>query len=382
LRRPSFAGALSLLLGIGLVFCGCAERDAGAPVWSPGVPIEKRHIKIGVIYRTDPLTSANRCDYAHYAGILEMQRALDLGEEQLIHKGNVPGMDLAALDYAVRECVAQGANIIVATSFGYMDAIADLAEEFPHVVFVHVSGDRRNDTNCASYFGRAYQARYLSGIVAGLKTRTNKIGYVAAMSRENSEVTRGLNAFALGIESVNPLARVYVTLTTGWYDPDGETRAARRLIAGGCDVIGQHSDTANPQIEAGKSGVWGVGYHDDMEDEAPRAVLTSVRWNWDVYYLKLVRSVMDGSFTTEPYFGGMGEGIVDLAPLNERTVAPGTADIIARAQDQILKGGFDVFYGEMRTNDGRIVGERGRYLSTEEILEGSDWYYHTIESVD
>ncbi|GHV91760.1 BMP family ABC transporter substrate-binding protein [Spirochaetia bacterium] len=370
----------SVLMWSCLALLGC-EKRSDAEFWKAGVPMNKKAVKIGVIYRTDPLVSINMYDHAHYAGILKMQQALGLQDDQVIHKTDVSDVDPVAVEYGMRECIARGANIIIATSDGYMETCGKLAAEFPNVIFATTAGAEHNETNLTNYFGRVYQARYLSGIVAGLKTATNKIGYVAAMGKENNEVTCGLNAFALGVESVNPLAGVYVVVTSDWYDPDGETRAARALIEDGCDVIAQHCDTGNPQIEAGKAGVWGIGYNEDMENLAPAAVLTSVLWRWEVYYTDLVQSVMDGAFTTEPYLGNMTGGIVSLARINESIAAPGTTDIMTRARDQIFNDGFDIFYGEMLTNDGQLIGGPGRYLSTDEI-RGSHWYYHTIKSVN
>jgi basic membrane protein A len=256
-----------------------------------------------------------------------------------------------------------------------MDTCEKLAEEFPSVVFAHATGYKRNNTNFTNYFGRVYQARYLSGIAAGLKTQTNKIGYVAAQGKENSEVTGGINAFALGVESVNPSALVHISVTHSWFDPMGESDAARRLLALGCDVITQHCDTPNPQLEAEKAGKWSVGYNSDMSREAPDAVITSVVWNWGKYYAYLVRSVIDGSFTTAPYFGGLREGIVDITPLSGFAV-PGTAALIAAERERMEKGVFNVFDGLMETNNGRTIG--GATLPDDVITGGIDWYYRTV----
>ena len=124
-----------------------------------------------------------------------------------------------------------------------MDTCEQLAAEYPDVIFSHATGYKSNGTNFNNYFGRIYQARYLAGIAAGMKTTTNKLGYVSAMGQENSECTGGINAFAMGAYSVNPDCEVYVKVTNSWYDPEGETQAAQALIDAGCDVIAQHCDT-------------------------------------------------------------------------------------------------------------------------------------------
>jgi basic membrane protein A len=259
-----------------------------------------------------------------------------------------------------------------------MDVCEKMAVEHPNVIFAHASGYKYNENNFTNYFGRIYQARYLAGIVAGLKTETDKVGFVAAQDISNSEVTGGLNAFALGVESVNPEARIYVYVTNSWFDPFGERRAAQKLIAEGCDIIAQHCDTSEPQAAAGQAGVWGIGYNVDMSGYAPDAVLTSVIWNWSAYYTFLVGSVIDGSFTTEPFFGGLADGMVGIAPLNLALAAPGTQEAVDGAKARIFDGSFHVFDGVMETNDGRKVGTEGGTLSDSEITSGINWYYRNI----
>ena len=286
--------------------------------------------------------------------------------------------DPTMTEQAMRECIEEGCQIIFATSFNYMDTCEALAEEYPEVIFSHGTGYKSNDTNFNNYFGRIYQARYLSGIVAGMKTESNKIGYVAAMGSENSEVTGGADAFAIGVAEVNPDAEVYVKVTNSWLSPTEETNAAKALIAEGCDVIGQHCDTPNPQTEAESAGVWGVGYNSDMEKDAPKATLTSVVWNWGVYYTQAVQQVIDGTWTAENYFGGMDDGLVDITPLNEDLVAPGTQEKVDEARKKIVEDGFNVFDGVLETNDGKTIGEDGKTLDDATITGGINWYYKNI----
>jgi basic membrane protein A len=259
-----------------------------------------------------------------------------------------------------------------------MDVCEKLSGEFPQVIFANATGYKYNATNFTNYSGRLYQARYLSGIAAGLKTKTNKIAYVAAMGKDNSEVSGGINAFALGVERVNPDARIFVKVTYSWFDPMGEAEAAKALIVLGCDVIAQHCNTAYPQLAAQDAGVWGIGFNGDMSSYAPRAVLTSVVIRWGVYYSRLVQSVIDGSFTTAPYFGGIVEGMVDITELTPELASPEMNGAIAQARRIMTGGSFNVFDGEMKTNDNRIIGEKGSTLADSEIIGNINWYYHTV----
>ena len=358
---------------LGLIFSSC-QRE-----WRPGMPLAKENVRVGVIHITDPFSESSGYAYAHQLGINEMQINLGLENGQILYRTHVDYSNPQIVEGAMRELIARGANIIIATSWGFMDSCERLADEFPAVVFAHASGYRNNDSNFTNYFGRVYQARYLSGIIAGLKTQSNRIGYVAAWGKENSEVTGGINAFALGVERVNPQARVYVRVTHSWFDPMGEAMAARDLIAAGCDVISQHVDTDNPQIEAERAGVWGIGYNTDMSIDAPNAVLTSVLWHWGAYYTFLVQSVIDGSFSTAPWYGSLADGIIDLTPLSRIVqLEPGTIGIYEEERRRIESGIFDVFEGILETNDGRLLGREGDRLSDREVQFEIDWYYRTV----
>ncbi|HBV67379.1 MAG TPA: BMP family ABC transporter substrate-binding protein [Clostridiales bacterium] len=339
--------------------------------------IAKENIKVAVIHIGNPADGSGYT-YAHDQGIVGMQKALNLSDSQIIRKNNVNDTDPTATETAILEAIEEGANIVFGTSWGYMDTLEALAEEYPEVIFSHGSGYKSNGSNFNNYFGRIYQARYLSGIAAGLKTEKNLIGYVAAMGQENSEVTGGINAFAMGVHSVNPDAKVYVKVTNSWYSPEEETNAAKALLAEGCDVIAQHCDTPNPQLEAEKAGAFGIGYNSDMSKDAPKATITSAVWNWTAYYTWAVENAINGTWTGENYFGGMKDGLIAISPLNESIAAEGTKEAIAKAEKEILDGSFNVFDGVIETNDGKTVGEEGKTLDDGTITGGINWYFKTV----
>ncbi len=355
-----------------------AAEDTDADTAAAGVmpAIAKEDIKVGVIHITDPAEGSGYT-YTHDLGIQGMQKNLGLDDSQIVRKNNVSDTDATAIENAIRECIEEGCNVIFATSWGFMDTCEALAEEFPDVIISHGTGYKSNGVNFNNYFGRIYQARYLAGIAAGLKTESNKLGYVAAMGQDNSEVTGGINAFAMGAYSVNPDCEVYVKVTNSWFDPEGETQAAQALVDLGCDVIAQHCDTPNPQTVAEQNGVWGVGYNSDMSKDAPGAVLTSVMWDWSVYYTYAVQSVIDGTWTGDNYFGGMSEGLVNIADLSD-LCAEGTQEAVDAARKQIVEEGFNVFDGVIETNDGSTVGEEGSTLSDADITGNMNWYFKNV----
>lgn len=363
---------LALLLTAVLVFAfaACSGGDGGK---DDGKAAD---VKIGVIHIGDPSIGSGY-SYAHDKGIQAAQTELGLKEEQIIRKNNIADTDQAATEKAILECIEEGANVIFGTSWGYMDTMEKLADQHPEVKFLHCSGYRNNGSNFANYFGRIYEARYLAGIAAGMRTQTNKIGYVAAMDIKNPEVTGGIDAFALGVKSVNPDAVVYVKVTNTWFDLDKEKAAAVALLDEGCDVIAQHQDTSAPQIAAQDVGKWGVGYNSDMYKEAPKAVLTSVIWNWDVYYTQAIKSIIDGTWAPDNYFGTMKDGLVDVTEVSENCVE-GTKEKIEEAKKRIVEEDYRVFSGELKDNQGNVVCEAGQFLDDKYIAQEINWYLDNV----
>ena len=334
--------------------------------------IAKEDIKVGVLYISDPAEGSGY-SYTHDLGIQGMQE--NLGRKI------VDDSDAQATEASIRECIDEGCNVIFSTSWGYMETTAAMAEEYPDIYFSHGTGYKSNGKNFINYFGRIYQARYLSGIVAGMNTKSNLIGYVAAQDSSNSEVTGGIDAFAIGVASVNPDAKINVIITNSWYDPEKEEAASRQLLDMGCDVMAQHCDTAYPQTLAQERGVYGIGYNSDMSKETPDSCLTSVIWNWSAYYTSAVKSIIDGSWDGSNYYGGMAEGLVGITNLAS-FAAEGTQEKVDEATAAILSGQSNVFDGVMTTNTGETIGQEGSTLDDATITGGINWYYHNVVIVE
>lgn len=373
------AGAMGLSLMAGCGSGGGQEsdknQDNNSSTTAEGLfpAVSKEDLKVGVIHITNPAEGAGYT-YTHDLGIQGMQKNLGLEDSQIIRKNNVDDADATAIRTALEECVEEGCQVVFATSWGYMDYVEEMAEEYPEVMFAHGTGYKSNGKNFIHYFGKINQARYLSGIAAGMKTKSNKIGYVAAQNSENGEVTSGVNAFAMGVESVNPDAKVYVKVTGSWFDPEGEGQAAKSLIDLGCDVVTQHCDTANPATEAEKAGVFAVGYNSDMAEKAPGATLTSVMWDWSVFYTKAVEDVINGTWSGKDYFGSMQDGLVTLAPLSD-LCAEGTAEKVQEVQDKIMNGTWDIFDGTTEYED----NEGQKHTLKAEEYGTCNWYYKNVE---
>ena len=317
---------------------------------------ENADLTVGAIYINSKNDTAGYT-FAHHNGIVNGMKKLGLNpDKQLVIVDEVPEDKQQVLS-AVDTLIGQGADIIFGISFGYIDAMEEAAKNYPDVIFSHGTGFKSNSTNFNNYFGRAYQARYLAGIAAGLKsleTKNTNVGYVAAYTTDYAETASGINGFALGVQAVNPNATVYVKNLGAWADEVNEKAYAEELInTFKCGVISQHCDSAQPQIAAANAGVFGCGYNSDMTKDAPKAHLTAAIWNWDVYYATAMRAAIDcagdaSKFVEKmggpAYYGGLKEGFVDVSPLSENCAA-NTEKAIKTVKDMMVKGEWDVFSG-------------------------------------
>ena len=367
--KKIIAMLLVLAMAFSLVACGGAEAPAATDAPAADAPAADApaadapaaeapaaaDFKVGAIYINSKNDTAGYT-FAHHNGITTAMKELGLDTAtQLVIVDEVPE-DKEQVLAAVDTLVGEGANIIFGISFGYIDAMEEAAAEYTDVIFSHATGYKSNETNFNNYFGRAYQARYLAGIAAGMKSLemgNNNVGYVAAYGTEYAETASGINGFALGVQAVNPNATVYVKNLGAWADEVNESAFANELINSfGCGVISQHCDSAQPQIAAENAGVFGCGYNSDMTPDAPKAHLTAAIWNWNVYYRTAMEAAMNcgtadnfvATMGTPAYYGGLAEGFVDVSPLSENCAA-GTAEAIEAVKALIISGEWDVFSG-------------------------------------
>ena len=347
-----------LILSVLIAFAACGKKEKAT--------VDGKELIMGFVY-VGPIGDGG-WTYAHDQGRLFLEKETGI---KTIYKETVP--EGAEIKDVIRSMIDQGATIIAATSFGYMDYVVEISKEYPNIKFLHCSGYKRTE-NLSTYFGRIEQPRYLSGIVAGMKTKTNKIGYVAAF--EIPEVVRGINAFTLGIKSVNPKAEVHVRWTHTWYDPAKEKEAAKALLDENCDVIAQHQDTTGPQQAAEERGVFSIGYNSDMAKMAPKAYMTAPIWNWGPYYVNEVKKVLAGTWKSEDYWEGMNADIVRLAPLTSN--APDGAQAkVDEIKKKMIAGSFNVFTGPIKDQNGTIRVPAGSVMSDKDQLS-CDWFVQGV----
>ena len=357
---------MAMVMVLSLAACGAKEEAPAETNAAEAPAAEAAEFKVGAIYINSKNDTAGYT-FAHHNGITTAMKELGLDPAtQLVIVDEVPEDKEQVLN-AVDTLVGEGANIIFGISFGYIDAMEEAAKEYTDVIFSHGTGYKSNETNFNNYFGRAYQARYLAGIAAGMKSLelgNNNIGYVAAYGTEYAETASGINGFALGVLAVNPEATIFVKKLGAWADEVNEAAFAEELIKSyGCGVISQHCDSAQPQIMAENNGVFGCGYNSDMTPDAPKAHLTAAIWNWNVYYRTAMEAAMScgtadnfvATMGTPAYYGGLAEGFVDVSPLSENC-AEGTQAVIDEVKALIISGEWDVFSGtKLEIVDGVIT---------------------------
>ncbi len=306
---------------------------------------------------------------SHYEGM--MKTSEELGVRLVCREG----VEMSGLVQVVDELVKEKCEVIICNSFGYGEYLPEAAAKYPEIYFYHASGVEHSD-NVTTFFGRMYQIRYLCGVVAGMQTETNEIGYVAAFPL--SEVNRGINAFTLGVRSVNPDAKVYVSWTNSWVDDEAAENASQKLIDNhNIDILTMHTDSVKPLEVADENGIMSIGYNLENSGEYPDTYLTAAVWSWDSFYTARISECMQGRYNGRNYWNGIETGIVSLAPLG-KNAKDGIQEKIEAETDRLTSGKFDVFYGPVTDADGNIRVAEGESMSDDVMLNSFDWYVEGV----
>ena len=273
----------------------------------------------------------------------------------------------------IKRMARSGIDVIITCSFGFMGSTLKVASEHPDQTFLHCSG-YRTSPNMSTFFGRIYQSRYLTGLVAGKMTESNIIGYVAAYPIP--EVIRGINAFTLGVREVNPDAEVRVVWTKTWFDPVTEKEAGKSLVDVGADVLAQHQDSPAVQEAALEKGVYSIGYHSDMSAYAPGKHLVAAIWNWYPFYARMAREIREGTWKSDSYWYGMAEDIVDISDFGQ-AVPEDVQALVLERKAAIKDGSLVVFSGPVRDQNGNIRIPEGEVLPDQELLS-MNWFVEGV----
>jgi basic membrane protein A and related proteins len=297
--------------------------------------------------------------YEAHTGASEMARELSFVNLSERENAAGPGAPQILRDYA-----KNGAELIFCHSYNFIDAIKEVAPEYPDVVFMWGGGTHKLAPNAGVYYERIYEAQYLAGIVAGNMTKTGKIAFVAALP--TSQVIIGINAFAKGVASTNPRAKVYVEWIGDWYDPGKERAVALSLINKGCDIITHWSDSDATGQTADEMGIYFISFGSDVGRFSPRVYLTGAVWNWQPIMTDIAESVYNGTWSTHPgreWWYGLAEGGVELAPFGNN-VPDSVRSLVAERQKDIVQKNLTIFSGqsdeelkEMYYLEPNVVGE-------------------------
>ena len=334
------------------------ETASGLPV------LTKDEIHVGAVFNT----SSQEEGFAH--ALEEGFKALEDAGYQVDYAWNIAESE--DCETAIESLIQQGCNVIYATSYGYGEYVANVAEKYPEVYFNHYSGSINAD-NLATFFPKNFQSEYLCGIVAGMRTESNEIGYLCSYAIP--ECVRMVDAFTLGAKSVNPDVTVNVKWTGSWFDPATEKTTATELVNSGCDVIIAYLDSLNAAIAAGEKGAWGFGYATSGIETLPDTYLTNPACDWATFFVNDVQRIVDGTWTGTNQWLGMADGLVSLGEIYN--AAEGTEDVVAEAEAGFLDGSLDIWAGEIKDNEGNVKVAEGETLDDAALLS-LDWFVEGV----
>jgi len=335
-------------------------------------------LKVAFLYNTSIEESA--WTYSHELGRRYVQERLG---NEIITKYFENISDLKTYERILDKLEEEKFDLIFSTSFDFLQN--QKIKEFQNVRFMYFSG-YRTTKNINTYFGRMYEPRFLSGMIAGAMTSNNKIGYVASYGIP--EVIMGINAFALGAKAVNPKSKVFVGWTNTWRNIEYERDTAEYLINEiGVEVLTHHQDSSEVCKVGEEYGVYTIGYHIDMKDHAPTTHLTSVVWNWGVYYENIIKDVLrgsnfslfrlfSGSEKIENFWGGLKSGVVCLSPLSE-IVPSTTKNLVDTVKTDIMGNRFHPFRGGIFDKEGNMKVSEGKDIEDEELMK-MDWFVDNV----
>jgi basic membrane protein A and related proteins len=270
----------------------------------------------------------------------------------------------ADAERVIRDLAQQGNQIIFTPSFGYMEPTLKVAKDFPNVKFESVTGFK-TAANVSASNARYYEGRFLAGIAAGRMTKSNVAGYVAGFPIP--EVLQGINAFTLGMRSVNPKATVKVVWLNAWFDPPKEREAAMALFNQDVDVIAFHTGSTAVMAAAQERGKMAVAYHSDMRKTGPDAQIIAVTHQWGDYYTARVKAAMNGNWASGSVWGGVKDGMIRVGDFGPK-VSKKVQDEILAKQKLVGSGKLQPFAGPITDNEGREVLPAGQSLNDGQIL--------------
>jgi simple sugar transport system substrate-binding protein len=327
----------------------------GAALAAPGVMRASRAdapLKAGFVY-LGPVGDFG-WTYQHDVGRKIAAKALGAAV-QTSYVENVP--EAPECQAVFQNLAASGHKIIFGTSFGYMNYMLKVAAQFPDIKFEHCTGYKQAP-NLATYDVRFYQGRYVQGVIAGKLSKAGLAGYIGSVPVP--EVVQGMDAFLLGMQSINPKSRLKFIMIDSWYDPGKEGDATKALIDQGCDIITQHTDSPAPLQTAASRGVKAFGESTDMISFAPKTQLTAPINDWGKYYTQRMKDVLANKWTSGDTWDGFAEGMLTMAPF--RNMPPDVAALAKSTVADISSGKNKIFTGPLTDQTGKVFLPAGQTM--------------------
>jgi basic membrane protein A len=362
--QPRFSRSIKALAAAACAVLVCTPMIRPAHAAEP--------LRIGFAYLSNPGDAG--WTFAHDQGVKQLQAKF--GDRIKVTKvENVP--ESPDSERVFRDLANKGNKLIFGVAFGHQDYALKVARDFPDTTFVTASGYKRSK-NMGNYGLRMYQGAYLAGVAAGAVTKTNVLGFVAAIPIP--EVIRNINAYTLGARSVNPKVQTKVVWVNSWFDPGREKQAAETLIGQGADVLLQNTDSSAVVATAHEKGVYAFGYEANMHKFGPKAHLGAVVAHWGVYYNSAIEQVLDGTWKSEAVWFGMRQKAINLEDLDATVVPASAVQAVAKHRQEMQSGKWDVFTGPISDQSGAVKVPAGKTLTDAE-LHGVNWYVHGVDAV-
>ena len=374
--RRGFVSALGVMVAaLSLLNCGkktetaAPASEAAASGSAAAAPAAAKPFTVGFIY------VGSKSDYGYNQAHAEGAKSLSGMGIKIREEENVP--ETLDVQKTMESMInLDGATVLFPTSFGYFDPhILKMAEKYPNVTFLHCGGlytEGKHPKNVGSYFGYIDEAEYVAGIVAGMTTKTNKIGFVAA--KPIPQVLRNINSYTLGAKSVNPKVTMNVIFTGDWALPVKEAEAANSLIDQGADVLTAHVDSPKVVIEtAERRGVFSTGYHASQAALAPKGYLTGAEWNWETVYKAYIEKLQKGQPWEHLVRGGFKEGFIKMSPYGA-AVSDAAKAKAEEAKKKFLDGSMVIYVGPLKDNAGKEVIATGAQQAQRDIALESMGY--------
>lgn len=363
---------LVLLLVIVLimnVFPGCgtgdttphpdATADSSTESTDTAVAVDYSNIKVGMLLvytRTDGGWSQAMAE-----GLMRSVEDLGLTEDQYVIVEGIPEGGMEA-DSTIIQMIKDGCNVIIGSSAGQTVNLTAMYPQYPDVKFIQFEGGERAD-NYGSFTCWDMEAIFMCGYAAALMSEVNDLGFVAA--QPTASVVRAVNSWAAGAKAANPNATVQVLWANSWFDPAADKECANSLIQSGVQAIGYHGSTTAVCQAAAEAGIYCTGFHIDMHDYAPEAVLTSFMWNWAPIFNEVITEVAKGDFNSELRYKGMAEGVASIAPWNTEIMPQEIVDQCNEMYDRIIDGEYVVMGGPLFDNEGNQILAEGETFDIE-----------------